>query len=102
MNSKIVGLCSAHLLLVASVGPGFADPIATVAQAGASDWVRHAVTLPESIWSVAAVDANADGKLDLIAMGEKAVDLDGDGRLDLILAVRKTRNAVWYQNRQSR
>ena len=36
-------------------------------------WVRHAVPLPESIWSVEAIDANADGKLDLIAMGERRV-----------------------------
>jgi len=36
-------------------------------------WARHAIPLPESIWSVEAVDANADGKLDLIAMGETKV-----------------------------
>ena len=32
-------------------------------------WQRHAFALPESIWSVEALDANADGKLDLVAMG---------------------------------
>lgn len=36
-------------------------------------WVRHAFPLPESIWSVEALDANNDGKLDLIAMGETKV-----------------------------
>lgn len=36
-------------------------------------WVRNAIPLPESIWSVEAVDANGDGKLDLIAMGETKV-----------------------------
>ena len=36
-------------------------------------WVRNAFPLPESIWSVAALDANGDAKLDLIAMGETKV-----------------------------
>ena len=36
-------------------------------------WVREAFPLPESIWSVEALDANGDGKLDLIAMGETKV-----------------------------
>ena len=36
-------------------------------------WVRNAVPLPESIWSVEAVDANGDQKLDLVAMGETKV-----------------------------
>jgi len=36
-------------------------------------WVRNAFPLPESIWSVEAFDANDDGKLDLIAMGETKV-----------------------------
>src|SRR5688572_27655695 len=39
----------------------------------APTWVRNAYPLPESIWSVAALDANGDGKLDLIAMGETKV-----------------------------
>jgi len=51
------------------------------AQAKLPHWERQAVPLPESIWSVEAVDANRDG------------------RLDLILAGRETRNAVWYRNR---
>lgn len=37
------------------------------------DWTRNAFPLPESIWSVEALDANGDGKLDLIAMGETKV-----------------------------
>src|SRR5262245_19034807 len=36
-------------------------------------WVRNAFPLPESIWSVEALDANGVGKLDLIAMGETKV-----------------------------
>ena len=36
-------------------------------------WVRKAFPLPESIWSVEALDANGDSKLDLIAMGETKV-----------------------------
>lgn len=36
-------------------------------------WARNAFPLPESIWSVEAFDANDDGKLDLIAMGETKV-----------------------------
>lgn len=38
-------------------------------QAKSRSWDRHAFALPESIWSVATVDANGDGKPDLIAMG---------------------------------
>jgi len=36
-------------------------------------WERHATPLPDSIWSVEAIDANRDGKLDLIAMGQSKV-----------------------------
>ncbi|HTD85852.1 MAG TPA: VCBS repeat-containing protein, partial [Candidatus Binatia bacterium] len=36
-------------------------------------WVRNAFALPESIWSVAALDANGDGKSDILAMGETKV-----------------------------
>jgi VCBS repeat protein len=36
-------------------------------------WMRNAFPLPESIWSVEALDANGDGRLDLIAMGETKV-----------------------------
>ena len=39
----------------------------------APTWVRNAFPLPESIWSVEALDANGDGRLDLIAMGETKV-----------------------------
>ena len=54
-------LCAA--LGFASTGAG-ADSVA---------WERKAFPLPESIWSVDAVDANADGHLDLIAMGPTKV-----------------------------
>src|SRR4030095_9477147 len=36
-------------------------------------WTRYAASLPESIWSVEAVDVNQDRRLDLIAMGETKV-----------------------------
>lgn len=75
-------------------------------------WERHAFSLPESIWSVAALDANSDGKTDLVAMGVTqvyallspdwtprvlfdaregkmlycvALDADQDGDLDLVV-----------------
>lgn len=38
-----------------------------------TEWERHSIALPESIWSVEAVDVNADSRLDLIAMGERKV-----------------------------
>lgn len=77
-----------------------------------AEWSRHSFALPESIWSVDAVDLNADKRLDLIAMGEKkvyaliaptweqhvildsvepkmlycaALDADGDGDVDIAL-----------------
>jgi hypothetical protein len=56
---------SAILLALASV--------LTATAATLPNWTRNAVPLPESIWSVEAIDANADGKLDLIAMGETKV-----------------------------
>jgi hypothetical protein len=56
-----------------SLGPGFPGNAATNAETGSPVWMRNAVSLPESIWSIEAVDANADGKLDLIAMGETKV-----------------------------
>jgi len=89
-------------------------------------WIRHATTLPESIWSVEAVDANNDRRLDLIAMGETkvfalmmpegkpevlidtkepkmlycvAVDADQDGDMDI--AVGRYR-VPWIEFRQGR
>jgi FG-GAP-like repeat len=100
--------------------------IALCASASSPDWQRNAFSLPESIWSVEAVDANADGKLDLIAMGETkvfalvapdwkqqvlvdtkepkmlycvALDADGDGDLDI--AVGRYR-VPWIEYRQAR
>lgn len=85
---------------------------AVMTSSHAVDWERHAFRLPESIWSVEAVDWNGDGRQDLIAMGESkvfvlvapdwkehllfdshepkllycvAIDMDGDGDLDLAL-----------------
>jgi hypothetical protein len=96
------------------------------AEAGSPVWVRNAVPLPESIWSVEAVDANGDGRLDLIAMGETKVfallapewkprllfdakepkmlycvafDADSDGDLDI--AVGRYR-VPWIEYRQAR
>lgn len=53
-------------------------------------WERQAFPLPESIWSVEAVDANADGRLDLIAMGVTKVYalLAPDWREHVLLDIR--------------
>jgi len=102
MNS-ILPVCVAVFALLHAI---------TIARAGVN-WVRHAVPLPESIWSVDAVDANGDQKLDLVAMGETkvfaltapqwnasvladtkepkmlysvALDADRDGDLDVVVA----------------
>ncbi|HKS36078.1 MAG TPA: VCBS repeat-containing protein [Verrucomicrobiae bacterium] len=73
MNSTCRTVFSTKALILAGVWLGL--PISRVggAETGSPDWLRIAVPLPESIWSVEAVDANADGRLDLIAMGETKV-----------------------------
>ena len=80
---------------------------------GAPTFERHAFPLSQGVWGVAAMDLNADGKLDLVAAGETkvwaiiapdwrvveiadtrggrtihavALDADGDKDLDLVLA----------------
>ena len=90
------------------------------------NWVRKAFPLPESIWSVEAVDINGDGKLDLVAMGETKVfalvasdwkqqllvdtkepkllycvafDADGDGDKDIALGRYRV---AWIEYRQTR
>ena len=113
---------------VFAAAPVVATTSAATARADAASlvWTRNAVPLPESIWSVASLDANADGKLDLIAMGETkvfalvapdwkpellidtkepkmlycvALDADGDGDLDL--AVGRYR-VPWIEYRQAK
>ena len=100
--------------------------IAAGADPGPINWTRTSVPLPESIWSVEAVDANADGKLDLIAMGETkvfalvapdwkpqvlfdskepkmlycvALDADGDGDQDIFVGRYRV---PWIEHRQAR
>lgn len=94
---------------------GFSMICATLAaslSAADVEWERKAISLPESTWSVEAIDLNADERPDLVVMGEKkvfallapewkpqvlfdtiepkmlycvALDADGDGDLDLAL-----------------
>jgi len=45
------------------------DRAAPAANAKAIAWERRAFPLPESIWSVEAIDTNGDGQRELIAMG---------------------------------
>lgn len=52
--------------------PSTGSTIPKTGSAGVN-WIRNAFPLPESIWSVEALDANGDGKKDLIAMGETKV-----------------------------
>ncbi len=97
----------------------------SAAEKAAPKWIRNAVALPESIWSVEAVDANRDGKLDLVAMGETkvfvllapdwkqhlladtkepkmlycvALDADADGDMDIAVA---RYQAPWIEYRKA-
>ena len=54
------------LRLAITLGSAITGSLGAVAP---TKWERNAFSLPESIWSVAAFDANGDGKQDLIAMG---------------------------------
>lgn len=45
------------------------EPGAPAPRAGTIAWERRAFPLPESIWSVEAIDTNGDGQRELIAMG---------------------------------
>ena len=69
--SRIFSLNKTTALLCAT--SGLVHNLATGADTNALTWVRHAFPLPETIWSVEAVDANADGRLDIIAMGPTKV-----------------------------
>src|SRR5688572_1231247 len=73
MNTKCGRVFSTKALILSGVWLGLPGSFVGGAATVSPDWVRNAVPLPESIWSVDALDANADGKLDLIAMGETKV-----------------------------
>ena len=54
--------------------------------------------MPESIWSVAALDVNADGRRDLVAMGRDAVaDWSQRWRLVNLVDARNTVAVRWLR-----
>lgn len=126
MNLKQDCPFSTTAWIVSGLALVLSERVAPGAAGGLHAWQRNAVFLSESIWSVEAVDANADAKLDLIAMGETkvfalmapdwkpqvlidtkepkmlycvALDADRDGDLDI--AVGRYR-APWIEFRQAR
>lgn len=70
---KRVQAFSTIALILSGLWLGLPGLVVAGAETGFPFWVRNAIPLPESIWSVEAVDANADGRLELIAMGETKV-----------------------------
>ncbi len=113
-------------LALVFIGLALRSSPAFAAEPSPIHWTRTSVPLPESIWSVEAIDANGDGKLDLIAMGETkvfalvapdwktqvlfdskepkmlycaALDADGDGDLDLVVGRYRV---PWIEHRQAK
>ena len=130
MNSKRRSFLSTPTpgLLLLGVSLVLGGNLAVGAKTGSPVWVRNSLPLPESIWSVEAVDANADGKLDLIAMGETkifallapdwkpqvlldtkepkmlycvALDADRDGDLDIVVGRYRVPWIEYHQAREA-
>ena len=95
------------------------------AQPAPPRWERHASPLPEGVWAVQGLDADGDGRRDLVAVGHTRVwamlgprlrphelfnaregwmlhaaslDADGDGDVDLALA---RFEQPWIRHRQA-
>ena len=93
--------------------------------AAAPTFVRHALALPQPILGIAALDANGDGRLDVVAAGETKVwvmvapdwriieladtkggrtihavviNCDGDGDSDLVIS---RSYSLWIRHRQA-
>ncbi len=106
-------------LLTALLLGGISSPLAQ----GAPVFERHAFPLSQGVWGVAAMDVNADGKLDLVAAGETkvwaiiapdwrvveiadtrggrtihAVALDADGDMDAAGCSFSAKVVRWWEN----